>query len=239
MTPWRHVRTMSIVLVAILVTTMILSYSRGALVAAVVGLACWFALADLRLRGLLVLALGGVACVVVGLLAILLLRPAAPAAKPDSPPLAANGNSSTQQPRLPSNNTAPVPPPAPVVQTVDLLAKKLCNLVCLDLQSGEQAWEADIMKDNANVRWGMSGSPLFSQGRIIVTPGAQTPAARGRGVIAYDATTVVNGKLKQLFHSDATAANDMGNFAKYSTPVVANGKVYVGTFSNKVVEYGL
>jgi hypothetical protein len=31
----------------------------------------------------------------------------------------------------------------------------------------------------------------------------------------------------------------LGFFAKYSTPVVANGKVYVGTFSNKVVQYGL
>jgi hypothetical protein len=58
-------------------------------------------------------------------------------------------------------------------------------------------------------------------------------------LVAYSATTVTNGKLKQLFHSDANPANDMGNFAKYSTPVVANGRVYVGTFSNKVVEYGL
>ena len=58
-------------------------------------------------------------------------------------------------------------------------------------------------------------------------------------LVAYDATAVVNGKLKQLFHSDANPANDMGNFAKYSTPVVANGKVYVATFSNKVVQYGL
>jgi len=57
--------------------------------------------------------------------------------------------------------------------------------------------------------------------------------------VAYDATTVVNGTMKQLFHSDANPANDMGNFAKYSTPVVANGKVYVGTFSNRVVQYGL
>ena len=59
-------------------------------------------------------------------------------------------------------------------------------------------------------------------------------------LVAYDATTVLaGGRLKQLFHSDAKPANDMGNFAKYSTPVVANGKVYVGTFSNKVVQYGL
>jgi hypothetical protein len=56
---------------------------------------------------------------------------------------------------------------------------------------------------------------------------------------AYDATTVEKGQLKLLFHSDANPANAMGNFAKYSTPVVANGRVYVGTFSNKVVQYGL
>lgn len=58
-------------------------------------------------------------------------------------------------------------------------------------------------------------------------------------LVAYDATSVKKGALRQLFHSDTNNANDMGNFAKYSTPVVANGKVYVGTFSNKVVQYGL
>jgi hypothetical protein len=59
-------------------------------------------------------------------------------------------------------------------------------------------------------------------------------------LVAYDATTILNGnRLKQLFHSDTNPANSLGNFAKYSTPVVANGKVYVGTFSNKVVQYGL
>jgi len=59
-------------------------------------------------------------------------------------------------------------------------------------------------------------------------------------LVAYDATKVLmGGNLRQLFHSDDSPASDMGNFAKYSTPIVANGKVYVGTFSNKVVQYGL
>jgi hypothetical protein len=58
-------------------------------------------------------------------------------------------------------------------------------------------------------------------------------------LVAYDATTVINGKMKQLFHSDAVKANSLGEFAKYATPVVANGNVYVATFSNKVVQYGL
>ena len=59
-------------------------------------------------------------------------------------------------------------------------------------------------------------------------------------LVAYDATAVVNGKLKQLFHSDAAGQkNVLGNFAKYATPVVANGNVYVATFSNQVVQYGL
>lgn len=81
---------------------------------------------------------------------------------------------------------------------------------------------------NTGVVWGVY--PVQGNANAEVVHGA---------LVAYDATVVKNGKLKQLFHSDANPANSMGNFAKYSTPVVANGKVYVGTFSNKVVQYGL
>ena len=77
------------------------------------------------------------------------------------------------------------------------------------------------------VVWGVY--PVRDDANRATVPGA---------LVAYDATTIVNGKLKQLFHSDAKAANKMGHFAKFSTPVVANGKVYVGTFSKKVVQYG-
>ena len=81
---------------------------------------------------------------------------------------------------------------------------------------------------NTGVVWG-----------VYPTQGNANSAVVHGALVAYDATTVTNGKMKQLFHSDAKPANNMGNFAKYATPVVANGKVYVATFSNKVVQYGL
>lgn len=74
---------------------------------------------------------------------------------------------------------------------------------------------------------------------VYPTQGDANSAVVHGALVAYHATTVVNGKMKQLFHSDANPANSIGNFAKYATPVVANGKVYVATFSNKVVQYGL
>jgi hypothetical protein len=81
---------------------------------------------------------------------------------------------------------------------------------------------------NTAVVWGVY--PVQGDANANVVAGA---------LVAYDARRVINGKLKQLFHSDANANNKLGAFAKYSTPVVANGRVYVGTFSNKVVQYGL
>lgn len=74
---------------------------------------------------------------------------------------------------------------------------------------------------------------------VYPTEGNANSAVVHGALVAYDATTVVKGRMKQLFHSDANPANSMGNFAKYATPVVANGKVYVATFSNRVVQYGL
>jgi hypothetical protein len=81
---------------------------------------------------------------------------------------------------------------------------------------------------NTGVVWGVY--PTQGNANAEIVHGA---------LVAYDAATVTNGKMKQLFHSDVKPANSLGNFAKYATPVVANGKVYVATFSNKVVQYGL
>jgi len=83
-------------------------------------------------------------------------------------------------------------------------------------------------KPGTGVVWG--AYPVLGNANNEIVDGA---------LVAYDATTAANGTMKQLFHSDAKAANKLGKFAKFSTPVVANGMVYVGTFSNKVVQYGL
>ncbi len=53
---------------------------------------------------------------------------------------------------------------------------------------------------------------------------------------AYDALNINH----ELWNSDMNSARDaMGNFTKFSIPVVANGKVYVVTESNELDVYGL
>lgn len=51
-------RALTVPAIAVLLVTLVLSYSRGALIAAGAGLVLWFAVVPLRLRGFLVLALG-------------------------------------------------------------------------------------------------------------------------------------------------------------------------------------
>ncbi|MGI8410985.1 MAG: tetratricopeptide repeat protein [Solirubrobacteraceae bacterium] len=54
----RALRALSVPAIGVLVAAIVMSYSRGALLAAGLGLGCWFALVPLRLRGALVLILG-------------------------------------------------------------------------------------------------------------------------------------------------------------------------------------
>lgn len=51
---------------------------------------------------------------------------------------------------------------------------------------------------------------------------------------AFDATN-----LNELWNSDMNAGDALGTFAKFVSPTVANGMVYVPTFSNSVTVYGL
>jgi len=53
---------------------------------------------------------------------------------------------------------------------------------------------------------------------------------------AFDATDITH----ELWNSNMNGLRDgVGNFAKFVCPTIANGKVYLATFSNKVIVYGL
>lgn len=54
-------------------------------------------------------------------------------------------------------------------------------------------------------------------------------------VRAFSATDLNN----ELWNSKQVTSDDIGNFAKFNSPVTANGKLYVATFSNNVAVYGL
>jgi hypothetical protein len=55
-------------------------------------------------------------------------------------------------------------------------------------------------------------------------------------VRAYDASNLKN----ELWNSKINAQRDnIGNFAKFCAPTIANGKVYMASFSNFVAVYGL
>lgn len=93
------------------------------------------------------------------------------------------------------------------------------TLMSFDLGTGKPDWPepVDVLKDNANLPWGMAASPLiffnFDAGHltkeVIVAPGVQADGARGRAVLVYDAKS---GKELRAFGNHRGA---------YSSPVTA------------------
>jgi hypothetical protein len=73
--------------------------------------------------------------------------------------------------------------------------------------------------------WALTGDDGSVSGN-----GAQLATLR-----AFDASNIT----KELWNSNQNPARDgLGYYAKFLAPVVANGKVYAGTFSNQLVVYG-
>ena len=52
---------------------------------------------------------------------------------------------------------------------------------------------------------------------------------------AFDASDIT----KELWNSNMVTGDYVGNYAKFSSPTVANGHVYLATFANRVVVYGI
>ena len=99
-----------------------------------------------------------------------------------------------------------------------------------------------------------SGTQIYPGGILALSANSDTPGsgvlwatvdasgnvfkdAADPGILyAFDANNVAT----ELWNSTMNSARDnYGNFAKYVPPLVANGKVYVATFSDQVVVYGL
>ncbi|WP_166830704.1 PQQ-binding-like beta-propeller repeat protein [Thalassoroseus pseudoceratinae] len=82
-------------------------------------------------------------------------------------------------------------------------------LNCLDPQTGQEFWQTNILKDAGvgNLEWGMTGSPLVFDGKVVVNPGSDGEDATS--LTAYDAETG-----KKLW-SDGTRG------ASYSAPMLA------------------
>lgn len=77
--------------------------------------------------------------------------------------------------------------------------------------------------DSTGILW--SSAPVNCDGENYNCPGIL------RAIDASDVT-------KELWNSGMFSADNPGNFAKFSSPTIANGKVYLATFSNKLIVYG-
>ena len=129
----------------------------------------------------------------------------------------------------------------------------------LVLKNGE--WRIDTLSSDSTRPWAVSQatSPLLPWNPLIsnMTGGMTAISANGdhdgivwattpynndanmkvvRGMLhAYDATDL----SKELWNSEMNPEDDTGNYAKFTPPTVANGKVYLPTFSRRLVVYGL
>ncbi len=78
--------------------------------------------------------------------------------------------------------------------------------------------------DSTAILW--SSSPVNCDGENYNCPGI---------LRAIDATDIT----KELWNSSIISVDNPGNFAKFSSATVSDGKVYLGTFSNQLIVYGL
>jgi outer membrane protein assembly factor BamB len=97
-------------------------------------------------------------------------------------------------------------------------------LMCLDARTGKAKWgPIDMLADNANVQWGMSGSPLIFEDLVIVNVGVQKSGAPNGTLVAFERE---NGSVRW---SSGTAN------AGYSSPQVSTvaGKTQILLFDGE------
>jgi outer membrane protein assembly factor BamB len=103
------------------------------------------------------------------------------------------------------------PRSTPTVKEGDVYALGATGMLhCLEAKTGKLKWSVDILNDNDNLRWAMSGSPLVYDKVVVVNPGSQREEAKGRALVAYDR---VSGEV--VWQAGETQAG-------YSSPMLAN-----------------
>lgn len=82
----------------------------------------------------------------------------------------------------------------------------LGELRCLDARTGKLIWSKNILKDAgaSNLQWGMAGSPLVVDDKVVVIPGG----SNGKSVVAYNART------------GAPVWGALGDAASYTSPML-------------------
>ena len=98
------------------------------------------------------------------------------------------------------------------------------NAVGQHIPGGMLSISADGTKSGSGILWASLGLGSTFMGEVV--PGI---------LRAFDARDL----SRELWNSQQNRRDDFGNFAKFNTPIVANGKVYLATFSHQVAVFGL
>ena len=98
------------------------------------------------------------------------------------------------------------------------------NAVGQHIPGGMLSISADGIKSGSGILWASLGLGSTFMGEVV--PGM---------LRAFDARDL----SRELWNSQQNLRDEFGNFAKFNTPIVANGKVYLATFSNQVAVFGL
>jgi hypothetical protein len=120
------------------------------------------------------------------------------------------------------------------------------QLRALSFNRGSNTFDNNQVVTTTDGPTGQSGAVLSvsSNGTIDGTgilwaayaSGIDAESFKGPGILrAFDANDIT----KELWNTKQNASDYPGNYAKFSPPTIANGHVYLPTFSNQVVVYGL
>ena len=107
----------------------------------------------------------------------------------------------------------------------------------MEIQEGHPGGILALSANGSKLGTGIVWANTYDAGQFNVwlgkIPGALISVRPGI-LRAYDAESV-----EQLWASDNLSSDRLGSFAKFTPPTVANGRVYMATFSNEIVVYGL